>query len=57
MNKNEKPSDGMITFAVASGLLPWLVMGLAGLAVFGFIIYGIVRMFFRYVFDTELPNP
>jgi len=46
----------MITFAVASGLLLWLGMGLAGLAVSGFIIYGVVRMFFRYAFDTELPN-
>ena len=46
-----------ISLVVAVGFLVWLILALAGFGVGALIFYGVVRMFFRYAFDVELPNP
>ena len=52
-NKNADSRTGAASVIV---LVIWVIMSLAGLATAGLILYGIVRMFFRYAFDVELPN-
>ena len=53
-NKNAGSKNGA-DFVIV--LIIGVVMGLAGLATAGLIIYEMARMFFRFAFDVELPNP
>jgi hypothetical protein len=50
-NADAEPGAAKIRFAIA------VIMGLAGLATAGLIVYEIARAFFRFAFGVELPNP
>jgi hypothetical protein len=45
------PGSANASYAIA------VMMGLAGLATAGLIVYEMARAFFRFAFGVELPNP
>jgi hypothetical protein len=53
----DEKETNRISLVIALGLLAWLILALSGFGVVSLLFYGIVRMFFRYAFDVELPNP
>lgn len=56
MENNRNPEEGDSASAIG-GFIVTVIMGIAGLATAGLIVYVIVRALLIYAFDIALPNP